>query len=96
MSHTYGIEVPGRHAGDVHRAAARYLVVIDSEGGRIARLFTARREAAGEFDAGTDDLVRLTGGRTPEHGAGGPEWDAALAGHSAAERRTAEVYLLEP
>lgn len=96
MSQTYGIEVPGHHGGELHRAAARYLVVIDSEGGRIARLFTAQREAVGEFDAGTDDLVRLTGGRTPAHGATGPEWDAALAGHSDAERRAAEVYTLEP
>jgi len=96
MSQTYGIEVPGHHAGEPHRAAARYLVVIDGEGGRVARLFTAQREAVGEFDAGTDDLARLTAGRTPVHGAAGPEWDAALAGHSAAERRGAEVYTLEP
>lgn len=96
MSNTYGIEVPGRHSGEPHRAAARFLVVIDSEGGRIARLFTAQRESAGEFDAGTDDVVRLTSGRTPVHGARGPEWDAALAGHSDAERGTADVYALQP
>lgn len=95
MSQTYGIEVPGHHAGEPHRAPARYLVVIDSEGGRIARLFTAQREAVGEFDAGTDDLARLISGRTPTRGADGPEWDAALAGHSAVERRDAEVYTLE-
>jgi hypothetical protein len=95
MSNTYGMEVPGGHAGAPHRAPARYLVVIDGpEGTKIARLFSERREPAGEFDAGTDDVVRLTRGLTPVHGASGREWDAALAGHSAAERLAAAVYTL--
>jgi len=95
MSNTYGMAIPGGHSGASHRAPARYLVVIDSEGSKVARLFSAQREAMGEFDAGTDDVVRLTRGLTPLHGATGREWDKPLAGHSEAERKAAAVYTLE-
>ena len=37
----------------------------------------------------------MTSGLVATRGADGPEWDRALQGHSAAERRAAEVYLLD-
>jgi hypothetical protein len=73
----------------------RYLVLIDSEGSRQARLFLATREPAGEFDAGAEEVLQMVHGLKPLRGATGPEWDAALAGHSPAERVGAQVFELD-
>ncbi len=95
MSQGYGIEAPGEHTHTPHRKPARYLMVIDSAGSTIARLFLATRELVGEFDAGTEEVSQMTRGITPSAGATGPEWDRALEGHSAAERGAAEIYTLD-
>ena len=95
MNHGYGIEAPGEHAHTPHRKPARYLVVIDGGGSAIAKLFIDTRELVGEFDAGAEEVALMTRGLQPAKGADGPEWDRALEGHSAKERRAAEVYTLE-
>lgn len=95
MNDGFGHEVPPRHAQQTHRGVARYLVVIGSTDGAVARLFLADRTSVGEFDAGTEEVVRMTGGAQSTTGAGGVEWDRALAGHTAAERAGATVYALD-
>ena len=95
MDETFGMEAPARHSEGPHRAPVRYLVIIDEAGSAIARLFLASREQVGEVDAGSEEVAQLVRGRTPERGAGGPEWDRALLGHSASERAAAEVYTLD-
>lgn len=61
----------------------------------MARLFLDTRELVSEFDAGTEEAAQMTAGLVPSKGADGPEWDRALAGHSDAERRAADVYTLD-
>jgi len=95
MSQGYGNETPRAHTQTQHRRPARYLVVIDSEGSAIARLLLETREQVAEFDAGAEEAARMTMGLVPTTGADGPEWDRALAGHSAAERSAAHVYTLD-
>jgi hypothetical protein len=95
MSQGFGSESPRAHAQTSHRKAARYLVVIDSGGYVIARLFLDTRELVAEFDAGTEEAAQMMAGLVPTKGADDPEWDRALEGHSAAERRAAEVYTLD-
>ncbi len=95
MSQGFGIEAPGEHTRTPHRQPARYLMVIDSAGSTIARLFLATRELVAEFDAGTEEVALMTRGIAPATGATGAEWDRALEGHSAAERGAAEVYTLD-
>ena len=95
MSQTYGIEAPGAHKGAPHRRPARFLIVIDSAGSMVARLFLDTRELVAEVDASTEEVAVMTRGLQPERGAGAPEWDRALEGHSAAEREAAEVYTLD-
>ncbi len=95
MSQVFGIESPGKHDPSPHRKPARYLVLIDASGSMVARLFLETREQVGEYDAGAEEVASMTTGRAPVVGAGGPEWDRALDGHSDAERRTAEVYTLD-
>jgi len=95
MSQNFGIEKPAAHAQSLHRAPTRYLVLIDAAGSIVARLFLESREQVAEFDAGTEEVALMTKGLQPAKGAGAPEWDRALAGHSAAERADAEVYTLD-
>ncbi|MEP7057377.1 MAG: hypothetical protein ABI809_06350 [Caldimonas sp.] len=94
MDEGYGIERPGEHSHAPHRKPARYMVVIDSAGAAIARLFLETREQVAEIDAGAEEVALMTRGLQPVKGADGPDWDRALQGHSAAERRAADVYTL--
>ncbi|MBV8035590.1 MAG: hypothetical protein JOY88_11090 [Pelomonas sp.] len=87
--------MPQRHAQQDHRQVSRYLVVIASSAGPVAKLFLDSREQVGEFDAGTEEVAVMTRNATSSLGAAEPEWDKALAGHSAGERAAAMVYLLD-
>ncbi|HKW84034.1 MAG TPA: hypothetical protein VJN68_09800 [Burkholderiaceae bacterium] len=96
MNHGYGIESPGAHHPPPNQQQpVRYVVIIDAGGSMVARLFIASRELVAEFDAGAEEIVQMTQGLLPERSASGSEWDRALAGHSAAERASAEVYTLD-
>ena len=96
MNDGFGHEVPPRHAQQTHREVTRYLIVIDAgEGPAIARLLRPDRTPVAEFDAGTEEVAQLAKGMPATTGATGPEWDKALAGHTAAERAGATVYVLD-
>jgi hypothetical protein len=95
MSEGFGIETPRVHVQTDHREPARFLVLIGSGGTTVVRLFLATREQVAEFDAGAGEASNMTAGLVPTKGAEGPEWDRALEGHSAAERRDAEVYTFD-
>jgi hypothetical protein len=93
----FGMESPSKHTQTTtpRQKPARYLVVIDAGGGgTLARLFLETREQIAEFDASTEETASMTSGLSATRGASGPEWDRALAGHSAQDRATAEVYVL--
>ncbi len=94
MAQNFGITVPAPHAGLPHRAPVRYLVVIDSGSGMVARLFLANRELVNEFDASAPEVANAVAGLKPVPGALGPEWDQALRAHSLLERVGAQVYTL--
>ena len=94
MNHGFGHEVPPRHARQVHQQVTRYLVVISSGEVPLVRLCRADHEQVAEFDAGTEEVAVMIQGAEAREGATGPEWDKALAGHSAAERAAATVYVL--
>ena len=94
MNQGFGHEVPGQHVQSMHRTSARYLVVLPTAGVAVARLFLGNREQVAEFDANTEEATSMTKGLLATKGAVGPEWDRALAGHSAEERAAADVYTL--
>lgn len=96
MGQGFGIAIPSAHAARALRAPARYLVVIESGAGLVARLLGADRRELAEFDAATEEAAQMIAGREPQRGAEGAEWDAALAGHSAEQRLAAALYTLEP
>ena len=95
MSHGFGNELPRAHGNTSPRSQSRYLVVIDSGGFMVARLFLESREQVAEFDASTEEVAQMIGRLRPESSAGDPAWDRALAGHSAVERAGARVYELD-
>ncbi|MBV8122807.1 MAG: hypothetical protein JOY60_05165 [Burkholderiaceae bacterium] len=76
------------------RKPARYLVVIDSGGYMVARLFLDNGEQVAELDASTEEVTQMTIGLTAAKSATDPAWDRALQGHSAVERAGADVYTL--
>ena len=94
MNQGFGHEVPARHAGHALRPVSRYLVVIGSADGSLARLLLADRSQAAEFDAGAEEVGQLIQAAEVTTGAAGAEWDRALSGHTAAERAAALVYTL--
>ncbi len=94
MSDGFGNELPRAHGNTSPRPRTRYLVVIDSGGFAVARLFLESREQVAEFDAGTEEVAQMVMHLQPDINAGDPQWDRALAGHSAAERAEARVYEL--
>lgn len=94
MNQTFGMESPRPHTQTPHRRPVRYLVVIDSGGSMVARLLLDTREMVNEMDAAVEEIASMTAGLIPVVGAMGSEWDAALAGHSLAERADAKVYTL--
>jgi hypothetical protein len=95
MNQGFGNESPRPHTQTPHRKTTRYLVVIDSGGYAVARLFLDSREQVAEFDASTEEVAQMTMGLSPITGANGPEWDRALTGHSASERDAASIYTLD-
>ena len=95
MSQTFGIETPRAHSLNPLRQPVRFLVVIDSGGSMVARLFLATRELVAEFDGAVEEVTMMTNGLVPEVGALGAEWDSALQGNNADERAAARVYTLK-
>jgi hypothetical protein len=95
MSHGFGNELPRVHGSTSPRPRSRYLVVIDSGGFMVARLFLESREQVAEFDASTEEVAQMVGRLPYDASAGEPAWDRALAGHSAEERAQARVYVLD-
>ena len=91
----YGIEIHAAHPDSRTSEPVRFLVIIDSGGVPLARLFLSSRKQVEEFDASTVEVSAMTHEHTFVIGAEGREWDEALLGHSREERRTAQVYTLE-
>ncbi len=94
MTQTFGMESPRAHNNQPHRQPARYLMLIDSGGSMVARMFLESRELVAEFDAAVEEVSAMTNGLVPEVGALSSEWDRALQGHTAIERAGAMVYTL--
>jgi len=74
---------------------AKYLVVIDSAGEMVARMFDEDRRLIVDFDASSSEVAVMTQGLVPGRDATDPAWHDALAGHSQREREQAEVYTLD-
>ena len=96
MGQTFGIEA--RHVNNApdSQPPVRFLVLIDSaaENTRLARLFLDSRQQVAEFDAAGPEVLSIIDGLLSQQDADGTLWDQALAGHTAEERRAAQVFTL--
>jgi hypothetical protein len=97
LAQNYGILAQQEGSRTPQLPPVRYLVLIDSAsaGSRLTRLFLDSHEPVAEFDAGAPEVQLMTRWLTGSRTATLPEWDAALAGHSAGERAMAEVFTLD-
>lgn len=75
---------------------ARYLVLIESAGTMVARLFDANHVHVTDFDASSEEVAVMTAGVAPQRGVSSPLWGRAMEGHSPSERAEARVYALDP
>lgn len=96
-SHGFGIEArhPASDRPHAHKPARYLVLIVDATGVTAARLFDADRQPVADFDGGSQEVSVMTQGLAATAGACAPQWDAALSGHSADERRAAEVYTLD-
>lgn len=94
MSQTYGIPSPTPHQQKPRQPPARYLVLIESGNGRVARLYLQDRTQVAEFNAGAEEVALMIHGVAPQRTAAGADWNEALKGHSDEERQGADVYEL--
>lgn len=75
---------------------ARYLVLIESAGTMVARLFDANHAHVTDIDAASEEVAVMTSGISPQRGATSPQWGLAMEGHSPSERAEALVFSLDP
>jgi hypothetical protein len=94
MSQDFGIQMPMRHDVTVHTKPVKYLVLIESGGGMLAKLFLESKELSMECDAASAEVASMTADLTPEVGACAPEWDAALCAFDPKARALAEIFTL--
>jgi hypothetical protein len=79
----------------MHKTPVKYLVLIESGGSMVARLFDAKRVHVSDIDASSEEVAVMTSGLQPRHSAEDGAWSEALRGHNGAERRAAQVYTLD-
>jgi hypothetical protein len=77
------------------QAIAKYLLILDSAGAMVARLFDAQRRQVAEFDAASEEVTVMTRGLAAQQGADPADWGLALTGHNATELAGAMVYTLD-
>lgn len=77
------------------QAAAKYLLILESAGSMVARLFDAERRHVAEFDASSEEVTVMIKGLNARQGADPSEWGLALRGHNAHELAGAMVYTLD-
>ena len=79
----------------MHKTPVKYLILIETDGAMVARLFDAERRHVSDIDASSEEVAVMTTGLSPQASGHRDEWAAALAGHNAAERSAARVYTLD-
>jgi hypothetical protein len=79
----------------MHKTPVKYLVIIESDGAMIAKLYDAHFKNENDIDAGSEEVAVMTRGLKPAKIGNDAVWSKVLAGHGEAERRAAEVYTLD-
>jgi hypothetical protein len=79
----------------MHKTPAKYLVLIESDGAMLAKLYDGQYAHVNDFDASSEEVAVMTKGLTPTRGANIAPWAEVLAGHGEPERRAALIFTLD-
>ena len=79
----------------MHRKPVKYLVLIEADGGMVARLFDANRAHVGDIDASSEEVAVMTRGLLPACDADDATWSKVLMGDASAARLAAQVFTLD-
>jgi hypothetical protein len=79
----------------MHKTPAKYLVLIESDGAMVAKLFDGQFAHVNDFDASSEEVAVMTKGLMPQRSANDGTWAKVLAGHGETERRAALIFTLD-
>ncbi|MBX3623653.1 MAG: hypothetical protein KF892_01465 [Rhizobacter sp.] len=79
----------------MHKTPVKYLVIIESDGAMVAKLYDANYKHENDIDAGSEEVAVMTKGLSPKKNGNDATWAKVLVGHGEAERRAAEIYTLD-
>ncbi|MBX3619913.1 MAG: hypothetical protein KF891_08005 [Rhizobacter sp.] len=79
----------------MHKTPVKYLVLIESDGAMVAKLYDPQFVHVNDIDAGSEEVAVMTRGLEPQRNADDATWSKVLVGHGEAERRAAQVYTLD-
>lgn len=79
----------------MHKTPVKYLVLIESDGAMLAKLYDARYAEVNDIDAASEEVAVMTQGLMPQRCGNDATWSRVLAGHGEPERREARVFTLD-
>ncbi|MET0333908.1 MAG: hypothetical protein ABW190_06525 [Rhizobacter sp.] len=79
----------------MHKTPVKYLVIIESDGAMVAKLYDAELKHVNDIDAGSEEVAVMTKGLSAAKSGNDATWSEVLTGHGEAERRAAQVYTLD-
>jgi hypothetical protein len=79
----------------MNKTPVKYLVVIESDGAMLAKLYDDQFAHVNDIDAGSEEVAVMTQGLMPTRDANDATWAKVLVGHGEPERRAARVFTLD-
>ena len=79
----------------MHKTPVKFLVLIESDGAMLAKLYDGRLAHVNDIDASSEEVAVMTQGLMPTRDANDAIWSQVLVGHGETERRAARVYTLD-
>lgn len=79
----------------MHQTPVKYLVLLESDGAMIAKLYDAQLRHVNDIDAGSEEVAVMTRGLVHTLNGNDSTWSRVLVGHGEAERRAAQIYTLD-
>ena len=79
----------------MHKIPVKYLVLIESDGAMLAKLYDAHYAEVNDIDAASEEVAVMTQGLTPQCSGNDNTWARVLAGHGEPQRQAARIYTLD-
>lgn len=79
----------------MHKTPVKYLILIESDGAMLAKLYDAQCRHVSDIDASSEEVAVMTQGLMPRPVANDPGWARVLVGHGEPQRAAAQVFSLD-